>query len=45
MKITLRNIGLYFFLGGILILMSYGAVKILSTTETPMPVKLGFVMS
>jgi hypothetical protein len=43
MKITLRNIGLLFFLGGLMILLGYGAVMILATTETPVPVRLGIL--
>jgi hypothetical protein len=38
---ALRDIGLFFFLGGLLILLSYGAGKILSESETPVIIRLG----
>ncbi|MFQ5976209.1 MAG: hypothetical protein ACE5J5_07845 [Candidatus Hydrothermarchaeales archaeon] len=39
---TLRDVGLVFFLGGLLILLGYGAVKMLAASETPGLIKLGF---
>ncbi|GBE18121.1 hypothetical protein BMS3Abin16_00713 [archaeon BMS3Abin16] len=37
----IRNIGLFFFLGGLLILLAYGTAMILAASETPMIIRLG----
>jgi hypothetical protein len=37
----IRDIGLFFFLGGLLILLVYGAGLILSASETPLIIRLG----
>jgi hypothetical protein len=39
--LDLRNIGLGLFLGGLLILLGYGAAKILAASETPVIIRLG----
>ena len=38
---SLRNVGLTFFLGGLLILLGYGGVEILVSADTPFVIKLG----
>lgn len=40
---ALRDIGLFFFLGGLLILLAYGAGKILAADETPAIIRLGIL--
>jgi hypothetical protein len=40
---TIRDIGLFFFLGGLLILLVYGAGLILAESETPVIIRLGIL--
>lgn len=40
---TLRDIGLFLFLGGLLVLLGFGAVKMLEAPGTPLPVRLGLL--
>jgi hypothetical protein len=40
---TLKDLGLWSFLGGLLILLVYGAGKILATAETPLLIRVGIL--
>ncbi len=40
---TLRDVGLFLFLGGLLVLLGFGAVKMLEAPRTPLAVRLGLL--
>ncbi len=40
---TLRDIGLFLFLGGLIVLLGFGAVKMLEAPGTPLAVRMGLL--